>query len=181
MVLVGVAASGGWWKDKANRSKPEDNHAVLLVGYEQDDSWIVFDSLQPEKDFNGYHRLSSEYTFSSAYAITELPANWKELRDEAREAPPGNKERYGKQRNYEAEVAFANKMLAEFKRFNNQSVLEAAGRFWETLIRAGVYGGYSLTYTKWGRWMPGDLINSVYNWRRTGKHLFDFNKLRNEQ
>lgn len=180
MVITGVAASGGYWADKAKRPPKDDDHAVLLVGWDEDGSWWVFDSLQPSQNFDGYHRLAPDYEFRSCYAITELPADWKEQVAEVRKAPPGNAERYGKPRDYAAEVAFAAKMLAEFKKFNNQSVLEAAGRFWEMYVRAGVYGGYSLSYTKWMKWHPGDLINDCYMWRRTGQHIFDFNKSRSE-
>ena len=179
-VMTGVAASGGYWEDRAKRpvGKP-DNHAVLLTGWSPD-AWWVFDSLQPTANFDGYHTLDSSYQFLTAYGVTELPANWRELRDRDRASPKGNTERYGRPRDYAAEVSFASEMLATFKRFRNQSVLEAAGRFWEMYIRAGVYGGYNLSYTKWGRWMPGDILNDCYNWRRTGYHLFDFDKLRSE-
>lgn len=181
-LLVGVAASGGYWGDKAKRpaGKP-DNHAVVLAGWDEDGSWWVFDSLQPKTDFDGYHRLHSSYEFGSAYALTELPDNWKEIRDTARLPPPGNAERYGKPRDFAAEVKFANEMLVAFKKFNNQSVLEAAGRFWGVLTRAGVYGSYNLSYYKWGMWYPGDIVNDIFHWTRTGKHIFNFDKPRDQQ
>lgn len=176
-VMVGVYAGGGYWNPNTKRQGDTDNHATLLVGWDKD-SWILFDSLQPRGDFDGYHKVSKEYTFWSAYAVTELPENWREIRDEAREAPPNNANRYGKPRDYQAEVEFAAKMVVEFKKFNNQSVFEAAGRFWELYCRAGVYGGYNLSYFKWGMWKPGDLVNDCYHWRRTGEHIFDFDKTR---
>lgn len=180
-LMVGVYANGGWWTEGTARKSKTDNHAVYLVGWTVDGRWIVFDSLQRSTDFDGYHTVSANYGFHSAYAITELPDNAKDLVDEAREPPTANEERYGKPRNFEAEVAFAAEMQRQFKAFNNQSVLDASGRFWEMYIRAGVYGGYNLSYRKLGMWKPGDLINDCYFWRRTGKHWFDFNKTRDNQ
>src|SRR3990167_5581125 len=53
MVMVGVAASGGYWAYKATRpvGKPDD-HATLLIGWEADGTWVAFDSLQPSKGFD---------------------------------------------------------------------------------------------------------------------------------
>ncbi len=175
------ANTGGYWLDKVVRKSDMDTHAVVLAGWDDDGSWWIFDSLQPTTDFNGYHRFSKDYGFNTAYAVVMLPDSWQQLRDEARTPPPGNAERYGKPRDYAAEVVFASEMLAAFKKFNNESVLAAAGKFWEMLIRAGVYGGYNLSYEKQGVWYPGDLINDVYAWRRTGKHLFNFDKQRDQQ
>lgn len=180
-VLVGVAASGGYWGDRARRpaGKP-DNHACLLVGWNDDGSWWAFDSLQPARDFDGYHTLSSDYAFNSAYVVTELPENWKEIRDEAREAPPNNANYYGKPRDLERERHVASEMLTAFDSFKNQGVKDAAGRFWEMYIRAVAYGGYSISYTKWGVWHAGDIVNDCYMSKRTGKHIFNFDKLRSE-
>lgn len=182
LVLVGVAASGGYWRDEAKRpaGKP-DNHACLLCGWDEDGSWWVFDSLQPFKGFTGYHRLHRDYEFQSAYVVTELPADWKEKRDEARTEPFAHcLNHYGKPRNFEREQEVAAEMLREFKRFNNQSVLEAAGRFWTVVCNMVVYGGYNISYAKWGMWHPGDVINFIYAWRRTGKFIFDPNKERKD-
>jgi hypothetical protein len=181
-LLVGVAASGGYWGDRAKRprNKP-DNHAVLLVGWEEDDAWVVFDSLEPAAGFDGYHVLSPDYRFDSAYAVTGLPEDWKEIRDAARTPPANNASFYGKRRNLELEQRNAIAMLDEFRRFGNKSVLDAAGRFWIMLVNAVTYGGYSISYRKWGMWQPGDVINDIYSWRRTGKHLFDFDLPRDSQ
>lgn len=182
MVLVGVAANGGYWKDGAKRpnGKP-DNHAVLLVGWDEDDSWWVFDSLSPRKGFDGYHRLATDYGFNSCYAVTELPDDWKEIVRQKREEPFALcLSHYGKPRDYEAEKRAAVEILDEFRKFKNQSVTDAAGKFYTVLINMMVYGGYSLSYSKWGKWMPGDLINMVYMYRRTGQLIFDPNKPRSE-
>ncbi len=118
--------------------------------------------------------MSQNYTFNFAYAVTELPADWKELRDEARKKDfipeptspyPSVLDHYGKQRNLELEITTANEMLARFKVFNNKSVTDAAGRFWPVYTNAIAYGGYSYT----------DIINDCYHWRRTGTHIFDLN------
>jgi hypothetical protein len=180
-LLVGGYAGGGWWNYETKRQSASDNHAVLLVGWAENGAWHVFDSLQPHKNFDGYHVLSPDYGFHGAYAVTELPADWREKRDKVRSEPFENVlNHYGKPRNFEAEVRAANKMLEEFTRFKNQSVLAAAGRFWTVLVNMVVYGGYSISYRKWGRWQPGDIINFVYAWRRTEEFIFDPNKERKE-
>lgn len=183
-IMVGVDASNernnSYWDSDHKRIHTKDNHAVLLVGWTKD-HWILFDSLQPHQIFDGYHFVDRSYPFYSAYAVVELPSDWKEKRDRARaENFDHCLNHYGQPRNYEREVKVAAEMLAEFKKFNNQSVMEAAGRFWTVLINMCTYGGYNISYHKWGKWMPGDVINMVYAWRRTGQLIFDPNKLRSE-
>ncbi len=183
MCMVGVAASGGYWAEKAKRpANKQDDHATLLVGWEADGAWVAFDSLQPSRGFTGYHTFDKDYTFNSVYAVTELPADWKAQRDAARTPPPDNANRYGKPRDFGAEVKNANEMLDAFKKFNNRSVLEAAGRFWSIYTNSITYGGFSLSYYRFGVvWTAGDIINDCYAWRRTGKHLFNFDKPRDQQ
>lgn len=183
MVMVGVYAGGGYFGDRAKRANTRNNHLTLLVGWEEDGGWVIFDSVQPSKNlpYGGYHVLSSTYDFGTCAVLTELPADWKARRDEARSEPYAHcLNHYGKPMDFAAEVAFAAQMDAEFKKFNNQSVYEAAGKFWHVLTNMGVYGGYSLSYRKFGMWQPGDLINMIYHWRRTGVLLFDPNKTRAE-
>lgn len=177
-VMVGVAASGGYWTEYQKRSKNEDNHACLLVGWDEN-GWIMFDSLQPSSNFNGYHKLDKSYQFFSAYVVTELPKNVENLVETVRSDGFENAlNHYGQRRNLEAEQMAAAELLAAFNRFNNQSVKDAAGRFWTVLTNARAYGGYNVSYTKWGMWQPGDLVNFVYQWRRTGEYLFDLNQPR---
>lgn len=189
-VMVDVAAGDKDYYVNAwhERTSNNLNHCVAVVGWLADGRWILFDSLgyvAKSKDWGGekfspgYRTVSPTYKFGSAYVITELPKNWKKTRDKARKAPKANENRYGQPRDYPKEVEVANRMLKEFDKFNNQSVKDAAGRFWEMLIRAVAYGGYSISYRKFGRWQPGDVINDIYHWRRTGEHIFDFNQLRN--
>lgn len=177
-ILIGVYAGGDYYHGHSLRSKPTDNHAILLAGWDERD-WITFDSLAWVERYQGYGTIGLQYALNSAYAVIEMPSNAKETVEKARSEPYAEAlDHYGKPRNLEAEQRFAIAMLDEFRRFNNQSVLDAAGRFWFALINAGVYGGYSLSYTKYGIWQPGDLINFVYAWRRTGEFIFDLNKVR---
>lgn len=175
LVMVGVAASGGYWADRAKRpaGKP-DNHATILKGWAEDGAWICLDSLQPRRDFDGTHSLAPDYQLTSAHVVTEFPEDWRLIVANERQAPPNNENYYGKRRDLALEQRVASQMLLAFQSFQNESVLHAAGRFWLMYVRAVAYGGYSLSYTKWGQWKPGDIINDCYNWRRTGLHLFDF-------
>lgn len=164
-ILIGVNAGGTYYSGDAKRTKGYDNHAVLLVGWTAT-HWIIFDSLAWVKKTDGYGTLGKDYTFISAYVVTELPGNWKAKRDEARVIAPGALQHYGKRRNLEAEIKAANDLLAALKSYNNQSVLEAAGRFWTTMTNAIAYGGYTVT----------DCVNNTYYWRRTGEHIFNFDQ-----
>ena len=163
-VVVPVAAYGAYFAPGANkRVVGEDNHLVYLKGWDEG-KWLIHDSLAWQTQ--GDRWLDGSYQFASAYSILDLPENWKELRDIARaNIAPSALEHYGQPRSLEREISVANELLVQLKAFNNQSVLEAAGRFWGLYTNAICYGGYSYR----------DCINSCYNWRRTGEQLFDFN------
>ena len=180
-ILIGVAASGGYWSSYTKRAKTTDNHACILVGWDEH-GWIVFDSLQPRTDFSGYHTLDKSYTFSSAYAVVEVEdPQWREkVYEKRKEGFEHCLNHYGQPRNFPAEQEAAALLTKEFKKFKNQSVWEAAGKFWTAYVNAVAYGGYNASYMKWGLWQSGDVINDCYHWRRTGQHIFDFNKLRSE-
>lgn len=180
LVLAGVYAGGGYWNPETKRQSQTDNHAVLIVGWDAT-HWVLFDSLQREKGFDGYHTVSSAYTFQNAYVVLQMPSDWKQQRDKARELPKGNAECYGKRRDLGAEQEFAGKMVKAFRELADEKTFAAAGMFWELFIRAGVYGGYNLEYTKFFRRYAGDLINDCVYFQRTGKHVFDFNKPRDQQ
>lgn len=188
-LLVGVYAIGDYYTDPEAKRPPGavDNHAVLIVGWTKD-HFVIFDSLKyverggPGSTTPGYRLVSIDYGFDTAYAILELPEDWREQRDTYRSEGYENcLNHYGKPRDFLAEQRVAGEMAKEFEKFNNRSVLEAAGRFWTIYINAIVYGGYNLSYRKLGRWMPGDVINDCYNWRRTGAHIFDFNEPHDNQ
>ena len=178
-LLVGVqAGKGDYYTGRGVRVSDTDNHAVLLVGWDSE-HWIIFDSLAWVKDAAGYGTLDISYTFNSVYAVTELPKNWKKKVEKVRSKGFGHVlNHYGKPRNLEAEQRVAVQLMDEFRKFNNRSVFDAAGRFWTVLINAVVYGGYSISYRKFGVWQPGDVINDIFHYRRTGKHIFDFNEER---
>lgn len=169
-VLVGVAAgSGDYYTGKGKRVKNVDNHAVLLVGWTKS-YWIIFESLWWAKDNKGYETLDGSYTFPSAYTITSLPENWKQIRDEKRAEEWQNVlNHYGLPQNYELELKVANELLAAVKKSPEASAV--AGRFWTVLINAVAYGKY--TYT--------DIVNDLYHFSKTGKHIFDFNNETREQ
>ena len=175
-LLVGVDATRGYFEYRAKRNQVRDNHAVLLVGWDEG-SWIVFDSLERELGFNGYHHLDASYEFYNAWCILDLPPDWRKKKEETQQ----NEfqyclDHYGKPRNLSKEKEVANELEREFKKFNNQSVWEAAGKFWTVYVNAISYDSYNSHYYKpWPIWKPGDVINDCFNWRRTGKHLFDFN------
>lgn len=191
-LMIGVYAGGkDYYSNPYHvRSTDHDNHCVLLAGWTEDGRWILFDSLgyvSAPKDWGGeslppgYRTVSPDYKIKSAYAVIELPKDVKKKVEEVRSDGYDHAlNHYGMTRNFEAEQRNAVDMLDAFKKFKNQSVLEAAGKFWTVLVNAVTYGGYNFEYTKWGRWYAGDVINSVYNWRRTGQHIFDFNKKHGE-
>lgn len=157
-------------------------HASVLAGWHPVKGYKVHDSLM-RPPWSGEYYLAPEYEILSAYEITKaIPANWKDLQEQAQK----NEfqfclDHYGMRRDIEKEQLVAGQMVKAFRAFNNESVWQAAGKFWTVYINAIVYGGYNLEYTKFFKWQPGDIINDCYNWRRTGRHLFNFNLLRNQQ
>ena len=179
-LLIGVGTGNKWYNGN-KRSRDYDNHAIALVGWNEDGTWVGFDSLQYYKGDNGYRTIHKDFGFRSVYAITALPKKAIEKAVEKRkEGFEHCLNHYGQPRNFAAEQRAAGKLVEEFEKFNNQSVMEAAGKFWTVYVNAVAYGGYSISYKKFGRWQPGDVINDCYHWRRTGEHIFDFNQLRNE-
>ena len=179
-LLIGVGTGNNWFKG-GKRSRIHDNHAIRLVGWNEDGTWVGFDSLMYFSGDNGYRTIHKDFGFTSVYAITELEK--KVIKAVQKNRDKGFKHclnHYGQPRNFSAEQRVAAQLTEEFEKFSNQSVLEAAGKFWTVYINAVVYGGYSISYKKFGLWQPGDILNDCYNWRRTGEHIFDFNKLRSE-
>ena len=145
----------------------QDFHKIMIADYDQAGQFFTIrDSLRVD----GW-QIGFDYELLSAESISEtpLPANWRDLQAATQNALiPNNANYYGKQWNLQAEVVVAGTMAAAFHAFNNPAVLAAAGRFWQMYIRAIAYGGYSYT----------DVVNDCYHWRRTGQHIFDFNKCR---
>ena len=183
-VIVPVRASGvdGYYMGRAKRKSWNDNHVILIVGWDDyEQSWIIFDSLSWVENNGGYGELHQEYGFSSVYAITELPKNAKEIVAKKRSEPYAHcLNHYGEKRRFRDEQFAAEEIMRQFSRFNNQSVYEAMGMFFTVLINMNVYGGYNISYTVLRAWMPGDLINMIYAYRRTGELIFDPNKKREE-
>jgi hypothetical protein len=139
-------------------------HALLLIGYDIQGNWQVFDSLGV-----AWYWISKDYELLSVTSLTELPIDWKVVQETAQKEEFGVAlNHYGKARVLQLEVASANAMMTAFTKSKNQSVFEAAGRFWTVYINAVAYGKYSVT----------DIINDCYNWRRTGKHSFNLNTVR---
>lgn len=163
-LLVGVhAGSGDYYTGNGVRVKDTDNHAILLVGWTKT-HWVIFDSLFWVKKNSGYGTLSISYTFPSAYAMTSLPENWKQLRDEKRSNGWENVlNHYGKEGDHEKEVSTANELARLIAK--NKDAQSVAGKFWLVYVNAIVYGGYTFT----------DIINDAYNFATKGVHIFNFN------
>jgi len=153
-------------------------HAVELLHINNNGNYRILDSLQYRLGFNGRKTLDKDYPYIvSAYSVRDLPDDWKALQEKAAKETFGEcLNHYGLKRDFAKEQEVAGQMVKEFEKFNSQSVWEAAGRFWTVYINAIVYGNYTLSYYKHGRWLPGDVINDCYQWRRSGEHIFEFNR-----
>jgi len=187
VVITGAYAGSSWgnnyWSKNHKRVKSYDTHLIDLVGWDEDGTWDIFDSLQPSGNFNGYHRFHNSYTFNFGYVITAISKDTIDSVNNGRKDPYQTcLDHYGKQRDLAAEIAFANKMYKTFEKYTDKRDLDAAGPWWSILINMGVYAGYNLEYYKWGRWHSGDLINFVVQWRRSGftQTIFNPNLLRSE-
>jgi len=180
-----VRMSKDWYKDRVYGHGYTDSlHDITLLYIDHYGNYHIQDSLGYYEGFSGHKIVDNGFPQSyilSAFSVRDLPDDWKAIQ-EAKKAELAQHclNHYGQRRDFAKEQIVAAKMVTEFKKFNNQSVWEAAGRFWTILVNMGAYGGYSISYHKNGKWCPGDIINFVYHWRRTGKLVFDPNKLRNE-
>lgn len=182
-VMVGVVASGGYWNaDKLRPAGRDENHATRLFGWDDREGkrgvFYAIDSLQPKANFDGVHTFSQDYEFFSIYALTELPADWKEQQAASRAKYQTALDHYGKPRNLEAEQRASLALLDAFRRLTDKLTLDSAGPLWTVYVNAVAYGGYSVSYRKLLREMPGDIINDAYSRRVNGREVFDFNRLR---
>lgn len=183
-VIIGGYAHKGWFTPYTTRKGSPDDHVIRLKGWDMN-GWIRQDSITDSAASDGTYTLSKDYNFYFAYVLTDVtPAARAEIYKKRKEGFERCLNHYGKPRDFEAEQAAAMLLVAEFTKFHNQSVWEAAGKFWTVYINAVAYGGYSISYFKGmgplSQWFPGDVINDCYNWRRTGQHIFDFNLTREE-
>ena len=150
--------------------KPFSRHFVDIEWIDLNNGDVhIFDSVQFKAGFDGHKVLNKDYPIIVGYSMRDLPLEWRDITATKQKTEFWNcLAHYDMPRNYEAEVKIGFQMVKEFKKFKNDSVFAAASRFWTVYINAVCYGNY--TYT--------DVINDCYNWRRTGKHIWDFNKIK---
>lgn len=174
MVAIGIGKS--YWADIVpKQSQYVAYHAVVITDMVEDTNgnplYIeIFDSLTQRSDFNGFHKLAADYEIMTALSFIDLPNDWKEKQKEAINAVSADAlNHYGNKRNILAEQMAAAQFSGVIKHHPSLSAL--AGKQWTVLVNALVYGRYSMT----------DLLNHLTNIRRTGKPIFNLNKMRNQQ
>jgi len=167
-VLINVCAESNWFVDGCEFPVGGVyNHGVIAVGWREDGCRCVHDSIEESAAFTGYHYIAADYPLTSIYAIAPLPANWRDLRDTVRAAPFANAlSHFSKARNLAIEQQTASDLLAAFTALKNQSVMDAAGRFWTVFINCVSYGNYTVT----------DCVNYTYAFRRGETAPFDLNQ-----
>jgi hypothetical protein len=182
--VVAIIGLGNSFNTSNEVVEPNSNinyyHQTVLAGMQKDKGFLVNDSLRGPLGTGDYY-LDFDYPILSAYELTkEMPINWKELQAASLEKDFSIcLNHYGMPRDIMRETFVAGEMVRAFQAFKNDSVFQAAGKFWTVYVNAITYGRYSLEYYRLGiKWMPGDVINDCYHWRRAGEHLFDFNKQR---
>lgn len=166
MLAVGIGA--GYFDKVAPRvSTYSAYHAVVLVKMNPDGSKIIFDSLTQTRIFDGFHVLAPDYEVLSALSFVDLPNEWKEIQDgQSNDTMKSALDHYGKARSLATEQAAAATLSAAVKK--NPTVAALMGREWTIAVNAVAYGKYSVQ----------DLLNHYTNMRRTGKGIFDLNKMR---
>lgn len=182
--LLLVIPLGDSFNTKQEVVEPPKNvtylHQTVLAGIKHGKGFKIHDSLRGPLGEGEYY-LDWNYPIYSAYELTaSMPFDWKETQQANLDKEFGLcLNHYGYPRDLSKEQFVAGEMVRAFKAFKNESVYQAAGKFWTVYVNAIAYGGYSLEYYRLGvKWTAGDVINDCYHWRRTGEHLFDFNKLR---
>lgn len=168
---VAIGIGRGYWDDPAPRQAAYSAyHNVVLVHMEEDGTYWVFDSLTATQGFTGFHKLASDYEILTALSFIDLPNDWKELQEqEVKMKYPDALSHYGKPRVLAEEQRKAQIFSMILK--SHPTLQSIAGRYWTSLINALTYGDYGYQ----------DILNHLTSIRRTGKKIFDLNKLRSDQ
>jgi len=161
--------STNYVKAPAKGSKVLSRHFVTLEKFLDNGDFQVMDSITNKAGFDGHRIFNKDYPVVCGYSMRDLPLEWNDIMANQRRTEFWNcLAHYNLPRRFEDEVKVGYQMVVEFKKFKNDSVFNAASRFWTILINMVTYGGYSYT----------DCINFIYAWRRTGKYIFNVNNLR---
>lgn len=168
-IVIGIGR--GYWDNPAPRTtRYSVYHVVVLVRIEPDGTKVVFDSLQPRGGFDGFHRLSPDYEILSAFSFIDLPNDWQKRQTNQLKQDYSNAlNHYGKARILPLEQTAAQQLSDACKK--NPTVAAQVGAIFTVCVNAVAYGGYSVQ----------DLLNHFTNIRRTGKPIWDLNRLRSKQ
>lgn len=167
-VMIAIPIGKGYsFKVAPNPTTVNDYHAVVLLHIENDGTKVIFDSLSFAGGFDGVHRLAPDYDILYALSSIDLPNDWYETQQKAKQYPFMHAlNHYGLPRNYFAELEKANLLNVTLK--SHPTLLAGAGKLWTVLINALAYGSYSIQ----------DVLNHLTQLRRTGALIFDFNTKR---
>lgn len=169
-LMLAVGVGKGYWSDPAPQPPSYSAfHAVELLSIDYDGSYVIFDSLTQKQDFDGVHRLASNYDILAALSFVDLPNDWFLVQEkEIKKKYPGALDNYGMKRDLGLEQRSAKALTLAAKK--NPTVAAYIGRNFLIYVNAVSYAGYSIQ----------DVLNSTTSIRRGGKALFDFNKLRKD-
>ena len=178
-------AMNGWTPS----AKPE-LHYVVLRQQLADGTRRIFDSLTQKQGFDGFHDLPADYPVNFGMSYRDLPTGWQATQAQTiQQQYAAAYNHYGQPRlPLVQEQALATKLRTLVESYPDTGIRTIAGKYWIVLVNAALYGGYSYTvkgpdgrdYFAYGS-HGSDLANALYQYRRTGKFPFDFNKLRSEQ
>ena len=166
MIAIGIGSN--YWANPAPRqTKYSAYHAVVLVDILEDGSYLIFDSLAGTANFDGFHRLASDYEILYALSFVDLPNDWQDVQNVKKLEQFANAlMHYGKRRDLQTEVAKAEQFRNILK--SHPTLQAGAATVWTVLVNALAYGGYS----------PQDLLNHLTSLRRTNSPIFDLDKAR---
>lgn len=169
-IYIAIGIGKGYWLDPAPRPRAyNDFHAVVLLGYDEDDCPIIFDSIAGYPNFDGVHRLAPDYDIFYGMMFTDLPVDWETIQNTLREKNFNLAlAHYGKNRDLLQEMHTARWMAEALKRHPTLGVY--FGKEWTVAVNAYVYGEYSFQ----------DLLNHYTSIRRGQGEIFNLNELRKQ-
>jgi len=167
-LMIAIGIGSGYWADPAPRqTKYAAYHAVVLVDILEDGSYLIFDSLAGTANFDGFHRLASDYEILYALSFVDLPNDWQDVQNVKKLEQYANAlTHYGQRRDLQKEVAKAEQFRNLLK--SHPTLQAGAGKAWTVLVNALTYGGYSFQ----------DILNHLTSLRRTNSPIFDLDKAR---
>ena len=165
-VMIAIGLGRGYWSKIAPPPRRiSAYHAVVLTGIDDNGNYEIFDSLTVTKNFDGYHKLRSDYPIVYAVSFIDLPNKWKDIQNKEN-AKHGALNHYGEKRDLAREQGWAAKLSLAIE--PHTSLHGFFGKEWTIAVNALTYGNYTII----------DLLNHFTSIKRGWGPIWDLNEKR---